>query len=408
MTTFARILRHALPLLPLSLTPFAACGWDPDASARGWAGSIDTLESGRVVVENPETGVWKVGEGWNMAEEIRIGSADSEGPDMFGRVGQVLGDERGRMWVADVQAKEIRVFDVRGKHLRTMGRPGAGPGEFGEIAGMDWGPDGRLWVLDNGNARFSVFDTAGKFVTSHPRRDAMMIAPWGGGFDAEGRFYDVGSRMEAGGAAAPGRMRLALVRFSAAMEPADTLLVPEPEREAPQFRVERGNSSWAASVPFTPSRVWARSPRTGGIWTGENDRFEIHQVTFKGDTVRTIRRESRPVPVTGAEREEALEGLKWFTDQGGKVDASLIPGTKPAYTTLMEDDWGYLWVRAARAADEPARYDIFDREGRYLGATGPAEGSVRLTSVRGDYAYGIVLDEMDVPYVVRYRIEGRK
>jgi hypothetical protein len=128
---------------------------------------------------------------WRLVEEARIGAADGSGPDVFGSVVDVTLDPLGRAWVADGQAREIRVFGARGEHVRTIGGRGGGPAEFGAIAGMRWAGDDRLWVLDGGNARFAVYDTAGTLVETRPRTATFVTSPWPGRFDREGRLYDV-------------------------------------------------------------------------------------------------------------------------------------------------------------------------------------------------------------------------
>ncbi len=143
------------------------------------------------VLRSADGGVWTPATRWSLREELRLGSADSDGPDMFGRVVDVALDATGRVWVADGQNFQIRVFDTQGRHVRTIGRKGGGPAEFEEIDGMDLGPDGNLWVLDGGNARFAVYDTAGRLAATHPRNTGAAMVPWPGGFDARGRLYDI-------------------------------------------------------------------------------------------------------------------------------------------------------------------------------------------------------------------------
>jgi hypothetical protein len=150
-----------------------------------------------VRVHSPASGTWKPGEEWKLIEELRIGSAEAEGPELFGDVAALEVDRAGRIYVLEPQAKEIRVFDARGGHVRTFGRKGGGPGEFEQPAGLMWDPDGRLWVVDQQNARFSVFDTAGTFFTSHHRCGGYSLYPWPGGIDARGRLYDI-ARFDAG------------------------------------------------------------------------------------------------------------------------------------------------------------------------------------------------------------------
>jgi len=62
-------------------------------------------------------------------EEIRIGSLGD--PERgFSRVGPVAVSESGRLYVLELQAREVRVFGRDGRRLGTIGGPGEGPGEL--------------------------------------------------------------------------------------------------------------------------------------------------------------------------------------------------------------------------------------------------------------------------------------
>lgn len=392
-----RIHLHPLSRLAFWVLAVSACG--REAAGGGWRGSMEDLPGGGVLVTNPAQGVWAQGEGWTLEEDLRIGSMDEAGPALFGEVGAVEADPLGRVWVLERQAKELRVFDERGAHVRTIGRKGGGPGEFGDPIGLAWAPDGQLWVADPGNARFTVFDTAGRHVASHPRRVAGYSMPWRGGFDGEGRLYEAAT---AGGGA---DFRFAVLRFDAALQPVDTLLLPRVESR--QFELKTpGGGRTAVGVPFSPGVAVAVDPR-GFVWTGTTDRWRLHQQGLAGDTVRVVELAAEPVPVTAADRQKALEGLKWFTDQGGRIDEGLIPGHKPAFSDVMVAPDGHLWVRPSLAADEPgAAFDVFDPDGRYLGRVRVPGGISRFPPavVRGDALLGMARDSLDVPYVVRMRI----
>jgi sugar lactone lactonase YvrE len=123
--------------------------------------------------------------------------------------------------------------------------------------------------------------------------------------------------------------------------------------------------------------------------------------------LRTITREFTPIPVTAADRDQAREDLKWFTEQGGPVDWSKIPETKPLVTQFFLDDEGDIWVvRESSGAEGSTVADVFDPQGRYLGAVALpfALAEAPLPIVRNSVLYGVVRDELDVPYVVRARI----
>jgi hypothetical protein len=383
-----------------ALLIFAACR--ESAAEAGWRGSVETLPNGVEQVRNPAVGMWGDDDGWSIVEEMRLGSIDSEGPEMFGEVRGVQLDALGRLYVLDAQAKEVRVFDAAGKHVRTFGRQGGGPGEFEEPAALLWGPDENLWVVDQRNSRFSVFDTAGTYLTSHPRPGGFAFLPWPGGFDSAGNLHDVAVSAKPGSPPMVG-----LARYDRQMEPVDTFA--RPPFVAETFELRMGNNIMMMGVPFSPQLVWELSP-DGDVWLGVNDRYRLHRVNYEGDTLRVVEREFEPLPVTEADRQAGMERLQNFIDRGGTVDVNRIPSTKPAFRGLAIDEQGYLWVRpTAEAGEEDHLFDIFDPEGRYLGklrSPFPVSPAAPLL-MRGNTIVAVTQDELGVGYVVRARIEGR-
>ena len=130
--------------------------------------------------------------------------------------------------------------------------------------------------------------------------------------------------------------------------------------------------------------------------------------TLDGDTLRSFTREFTPLPVTEAEKEQAHEDLEWFIrEYGGTVDWSEIPDHKPATEDFFFDNEGNIWVVPVAAADKEWRVvEIFDPEGRYLGRVDlPFRLARPYPVIRNDMMYAVIQDEMEVPYVVRARIE---
>jgi hypothetical protein len=355
------------------------------------------------VVRNGSRGAWKTGEGWRLVEVARIGSADVAGPAMFGNVVDLELDPFGRVWVADGQSQEIRVFDQHGAYVRTVGRQGGGPAEFGRIAGMAWAPEGRLWVLDGGNLRWAVYDTAGALVTTRPRSSITSIVPWPGGFDAEGRLYDLESVPER-----DGPFEEILVRYGAGTAVADTFRFPPFHGD--YFQASGGNarnrSVTRVNVPFTGTRIWGVDPR-GHVWIAVTDRYRLERRGFAGAPELVVERESRPLRVSRADRERVLKSYQWFERQGGRIDRSRIPSTYPALNAFFFDDSAYLWVQPAHPSGATVPLDVFDTAGKYLGRV---EAPGRLLSrpapvVRGGLMAALVRDEDDVPIVVVMRLQ---
>ena len=113
--------------------------------------------------------------------DLAIGAFD-DGPEAFGRITGLTEDSQGRIYVADYEAGEVRVFAPDGQHLFTFGGKGAGPGELASPCCLAWAPDGSLWVRDGGNQRYSGFDvgaTAAVFRSALPmaHTDVNYFAP---------------------------------------------------------------------------------------------------------------------------------------------------------------------------------------------------------------------------------------
>jgi hypothetical protein len=403
---FSRALPRRLPAtLPRCLTAtlplLVTLGCAPAEGGPAWRGQIDTLPSGTVVVTNPATGIWDSSTAWRVVEELRIGTMDGTGPELFGQINAVEMDRAGRIYVLEGQAQEIRVFDRDGTFIRTIGRKGGGPGEFNQPIGMAWSPAGELWVIDPQNNRISVIDTAGTFVTSHPAIGGWVYMPWPGGFDTAGAFYTYAPDLTR----RPGGMYM--VRHDTALNPVDSLQPPTFPGDQEFFEVRSERGSMRTGVPFSPSIQWTLTT-AGDFWAALTGPYELFRVSGKGDTLRRVTRAFDAVPVTSEDVDSAVTGLEWFTKQGGKVDRSRIPGVKPALRGLFVADDGHLWVAPTTPdrADNGYVFDIFDPDGRYLGRVRLPFNLSRYPPpmIRSGIVLGVTEDELEVPFVVRARI----
>lgn len=394
--------RHLIPTATLPLL-LMACGSGADAGG-SWSGTVDTLLSGEIVVHNADDPVWTPETAWRVTEDLRIGSAMSEGPDLFGGIYSFDVDAWGRIFVLDEQAQEVRVFDSDGSFVRTVGRKGEGPGEFTQAGSVDLSRNGEIWVMGMGEARVSIFDTTGTLLRQERTDGGFVIKPYPGGFDPMGRYNVVTA----------GNTR-AMARFDQSYTPIDTITRPQEqgqgEGEFFELVSEDGGSVMRAGVPFQGFMAW-RFSRTGTFWTLHTGRYELTEVTTDGEVLRRITKDQEPIPVADEELEEAIGRLEWFTRQGGTIDRSKFPGSKPSTTSFFVDDEDNLWVQRAvrfgEEADADRSFDIFEAEGRFLGTvTLPfaLPWSIPEPIVRGDFLYGVTNDEVGVEYVVRARIE---
>lgn len=395
--------RHRHPsAAPIALLSASLAACSPAEGPPAGADTVDTLASGTIVVRNAATGLWDAADTWRLTEAMRIGAVDGDGPDAFGQINGLDVDRRGRLYVLERQAQEVRVFEPDGRYLRTMGRKGGGPGELAGANGLALDGEGRVWINDPANRRYTVYDTAGAFVTSYRREGRGFGYGWGGGVTLDGDLWDHWSVLDGA------LQRTALFRFDSSDAYRDTLRLPV--FEPPSYTLERGSSTdrmrMLFPVPFAAQEQWRLDPR-GFVWWNRSDEYRILQLALTGDTVRIVERQYDRLPVTADDRNRALGRLREaFSGANAPLDESRVPDFKPALLGFVVDDRGYLWTVPLGAVD----FDVFDPEGRYLGVVTSSMRSWHLAPlpiVRGTAMYYVVTDDLDVPHVVRARIEGR-
>ena len=378
------------------------CGSTSSDSGEGWPGTIDTLNSGEIIVRNTDEPLWSSEETWQVVEEMRIGSDTSYDAILFGNIHSFDVDEQGRVFALDGQSQEIHIFDSDGAHIQTIGGRGTGPGEFEDASAVDVSRNGEIWVMEMGRGQLSILDAYGDYLRIESIGGVGWSQwPYRGGFDLLGRynalirsFHDEGTTES-------------FARFDQSLTPLDTIPVPKkPDTE--YFSNEAGDMQVA--VPYQGSIDWCFAPN-GNLWTLQTDQYELAEITGHGETLRRVTKEYESIRVTAEDRTKLGQRMEWFTEQGGKVDWSKIPKTRPVVSSLFCDDEANLWVRRVTidsdddGESEGPLYDLFDPEGRYLGMLKFPFDLSSYPIVRGEILYGIAEDELGAAIIVRARIE---
>ncbi len=379
------------PKAPLAaFAAFAAALVSCQETPSGPGIQVDTLPGGRVVVSNPDAHLVAGGPPLRLVEELRIGSVDGS-CDAFGSVVSMTEDESGRIYVADFRNAEITIFTPTGECLRSFGGKGEGPGEFAMLSGIAWQPPGFLWAKDPLNDRLTVFDSAGAVLATHTLEPSLSASiPWRGWVDRQGRLHDFVLSRDVHVRYGTGPDLVVL----------DTFPVPEtPMPEPPTYTQTSGSIAMMSRLPHSPDSRWAAN-HDGNIWRARTDVFELHETTYDGDTLRTVRLGRRPERLEGRERDS-------IADVTG-VRASRLPETKEVLGGIYAGADGWTWVSRVSVDRGPVEvFDVFDDGGRYLG---PVSSAVAIDlGTKPVFGRGTVLavteDELGVQYIVRLRIE---
>ncbi len=394
------------PLLVAAWMTLVGCG-DPGSRSE-WTTLRDTLPSGTVRVVN--TPAPDASPNWILTEELRVGSVEGTGPDAFAYLKGLVALDDGGFAVLDSQSRELRVFGPEGAHVATHGGRGRGPGEFVDANGLMRGPNGRLWVPDARGGRMSIFDPVDGLVESLPFADGNFGWTWNGAMVDGDRIHRPWSRGN----------REQIRVYDLTMTLVDSLPVsgeePEDEEYDPAnqpgaFHQELDGGYMTYSIPFFPGEVRHLDSR-GSVWsTRDGDPgYRLARWEPGGDTTLVLETRRPAVSVPEVERDSVIDALRRMLADAGasrEWDWSRIPTVKPAVAGVFESAEGNLWVQTP-AAEGGILFDVYARDGAHLGTASPGPdlklfGEIAPV-VRGELAWLVVTDELDVQYVVRARI----
>ena len=269
-----------------------------------------------------------------------------------------LGQER--VLVADGQARELRIFDLGETHLTTMGGRGEGPGEFQAFGALAVTPGDSIRVWDPRNRRITVLGPQGE-LSSETLLDGALARRI-----SSPAFLPDGSILAYVGAEAEGFRefsRPTLVRDSITLhvigptgDPLGTLgTFPGSEAMVRTQVSPRGEgailTSSHASPPFPRTTLWA--PGEERVYVGDNASFRIHVLDLEGNTLLQILCPglerpllTRDVTLMKALAMETVGGSAEGRRQvAGFFDDLPHPKLWPAFSRLLVDKEGFLWVR---------------------------------------------------------------
>jgi len=338
---------------------------------------------------------------WTLREDLRIGRQEGEGPDVFGRIRDVIPGTGGTIWILDSQAHELRQFGSNGAFQQAIGGPGEGPGEFGSNPCAFAGPGGEIWVESGG--RWQRFNADGELLGGQQvtRSLGCGILAWRGEeLAAAFATFDPATR----------EFSAALILHERSPDGTvsvrDTVEMPRiPEGPTVEW-FEGGRRRISARLPLAHAPSYSLQDN-GVFWvTDGGGVYRFRRQTLEGDTLLAVERAYDPVPVADSIRTAEIEDL--FREDLGYPDdfnPSDVPRVFPPFEQMVEAEDGTVWLRR-RIQGGQVSFDVFDANGEFLGPVAlPSEaGPALVQSITADHIYAVTRDEWDVQYAVRLRI----
>ncbi len=422
MRPSAATLPRVLALCAVSCAPIVtACGGEAGAASR-WAGTMRD-SAGIVIMENEDVPLWREGDAWTFTKVVRVGKRDGPPEYQFGSVSGFVMLSDGRLVIGDQQAHTVRFFSPEGEYLDELGREGSGPGEFAGFINLLLGPGDTVLALDGRTQQASRISPDGQWLGSFSTMpvDGYWQAVWD---DDEISREIVTMLSPLGGDAAPEDTRTSLVvRRDLHGAFLDTVA------RLPAMEAVTGSGDNALQHRY----------RTGGYFdlcdgmlvTGSSaaHRFVWHRPDGSIERIVTLDRER--MPFTADDRDMFLrradllgQQLGWSTADAAAFKSRLrFEDHYPVWRRFVCGPAGSTMVQRVRRLTEFAvedielgfvppggDWEIFDREGRYLGMaalpTDPHRHAFYQDPDGNWLMAGVELDELDVEYVGIWRIEG--
>jgi hypothetical protein len=287
--------------------------------------------------------------------------------------------------------------------------------------------DGSVALWDSGNARVNLYAADGTYLTQwmppvqgFSTSDNAVVALADGGLALRAFVRDTTLTREALG-------RVAWFRFDASGTLRDTVLAPF-YGDPPQNLIAsmEGNTS-SSPVPFLARPVSALDHR-GHVVGSPGSPFVVYLHTENG--LRRIERELPRVAVSSTEQEQRRALMTWNmrrTDPKWTWNGPAIPDEKPPVIDLEPALDDQLLVSIGTPSEPfepepprtiegeeprplvtfraPVRYELFGADARLRGRFRMPRRA-QLYALRGQHAWGTALDSLDVPSLIRWRLEA--
>jgi hypothetical protein len=265
---------------------------------------------------------------------LSLGGPDATGPTQFSRIQGIHLDPAGRLWVADGQSGELRIFEPDGSHWKTRGGRGEGPGEFVQIRLLNSAPGDTVLVGDGGLDRITIFSPDGEFVRTEvlPSSDRPPPRP----FDvfSDGSILGQLPRVVSAASLEPGQVltdSVELVR----VDLATATILPYGMARGPLW-IWTGRSQ--VPVPFTVNASFDAAGTEAYLVSGSDFRVRVFE-SGELRKVHAIDRSARPVGNSDLESYRAFvqeyvpEQLR--ADYLSALDHEVRPNVLPAYDRVL-------------------------------------------------------------------------
>jgi hypothetical protein len=362
--------------------------------------SVESRDSAGVTITVTSKPQWPSGAAWQV-DTVPYLTLSGPGSDYeFFRVEDATRFPDGSLAVADAGSFQVRFFTRDGAFERAVGQEGDGPGDFRRLSTVFPFRGDSVLAFDSWLSRATILGEGGTvarvFQVTADLRVRSLYPLEGDGLIAKAWSLD-----EFGAVEGPYRGGYFVLRVDLNGAVVDTLA------ELAGWNGYKINREGGGYMDFAPLFVMDGhlAVGDGAIFLGDAERMEYRRVSMAGDLrqiVRVPRLDEALTPAEVAAERAAMLGSDPSPRLSEMVGRLPWPDGRPAYSDIVVDAEGYVWVARywspRRQADEPVLWYVFDPSGVWMGSvTTPPRFT--LFEVGVDYLLGVRRDELDAEQI---------
>ena len=312
----------------------------------GWKGTL-TKEGDVTVVKNPKEPMSE-SDVLFLQEELSIGKAEGKEEYLFydirSPVANLDVDAQNNIYILDIKATQVKVFDKDGHFLRTIGRIGQGPGDFEGGWKLFISSGNELIVEGLISRKLDYFNLDGMYIKRISIAQAGISDV---NMDSVGNIYGVSNIQD------KNNPRTELQKFDSNLRALGTLDM------VPKWNDERDGYN-----PFVGTIHYHILPGDQ-VLVGSNRKYELKVFDSQARFIKLIQKEYEPIRVTKEDMDDREKGVKSY---GGSKPSPPYVKFLPPLMSFMTDDEGRIFVRLnERTKDRKYHFfDIYDAEGKCL------------------------------------------
>ncbi len=306
----------------------------------------------------------------------------------------------GSLVIADGSSREVRMFSAAGEFQASFGGQGDGPGEFRSLRRIESAGD-TLLALGRGRVTVAADDLT-VVRTFNIDRWTIDLHYLGGGWILPEVSRPV---LPMDGLAGLVRRPEPLVILDLEGTRIDSI----GEMRGPEVYVLVRDGSYVGTAPHFFGKRSHVAALGRHILRGSSDMMQLEQLDLSGNLVRILRIPDYPLDLSDAqiasERDLLLDRLTPGNPLRAPFEAAPASETRPAFTDILIDPAGAVWLRLHRAEsehDQPQEWLVLEADGTWLG-TVVIPDRFSVSDITMDAVLGVWADELDVqhPQVLR-------